>query len=212
MSAKSNDRKPPSEDGDEHDRADPASRLQGAVRDLADFIGSDPVVAGQKIQKLLKELERSLEMHGCQDPEDVAGEALYRALRKLDRVTDVSTSGFRAYVFGFAKNVMKEGWKQGPRSQQLDEIGWQAQLSRVDETAQIEARSMLREIRRLLTPEKFEVLFRYSTEDNHEAHAKELGKNVPHLRVMVHRIREELREKALPERDRRPRPVKRKAP
>lgn len=213
MSAQSNDGKPPSEDTDEHDQADPASRLQDAVRDLTDFIGSDPVVAGAQIQKLLKELARSLEMRGCQDPEDVASEALYRALKKLDQVTDISTSGFRAYVFGIGTRVMMEGWRRVRRFQPLEDTVLQAQPSPVDETAQIEARSTLREIRRRLTPEKFDLLRRYSTEDDHEALAEELGKSVPTLRVIVHRIREELRGKLLlPERDRRPRPVKRKTP
>lgn len=212
MSAKSNDGRPLPEDRDEHAQADPLSRLQEAVRDLTDFIGADPAAADEKIQKLLKELARSLEMHGCLEPEDVAAEALCRALTKLDRVTDISTSGFRAYVFGIGTKVMMEGWRRGRRLQQLEDTVLQAQPSRVDETAQIEARAMLREIERLLTPEKYELLCRYSTEDDHEAHARELGKTVSHLRVVVHRIREELREKALPERASRPRPVKRKTP
>lgn len=216
MSVSPKKRKPLAEGADEHDHADPVSRTRDVVPDLMDFIGPDPVVADQKIEKLLKHLARSLEMHGCQDPDEVAAEALYRALKKLDKVTDISTSGFRAYVFGFAKNVVREGWKQVPRSQQLDEIAWQAESSRNDDTAQIEARLMLSEMKRLLTSEKWEILCRYSTEENHEAHANELNMSVGHLRVKVHRIREELKEKALPERNGRPRhatgQVKRKAP
>ncbi|MBY0494536.1 MAG: hypothetical protein K2Y23_09990 [Cyanobacteria bacterium] len=205
MSLSPKKRRPLTEGADEHDQADPVTRTGDVVPDLMDFIGPDPVVADQKIEKLLKHLARSLEMHGCQDPDEVAAEALHRALKKLDKVTDISTSGFRAYVFGFAKNVLREGWKHVPRSQQLDETAWQAKSSSYDETAQIEARLMLREMQRLLTPEKWETLCRYSEEDNHEAHATELNMSVGHLRVRVHRIREELKEKALPECNRRPR-------
>ena len=52
------------------------------------------------------------------DPEDLLQEVWLRALEEFPRY-DVQRSSFRAWIFGIAKNVLYETWRQGGRRVEL---------------------------------------------------------------------------------------------
>jgi DNA-directed RNA polymerase specialized sigma24 family protein len=179
------------------ERDDAEGRL---TPDLLRLFDPDPVVAEGRLRKLLSDLRRWLEWRACPDPEGVAAESVYRAVRKIAAGAETGKSGLRGFVFGIAKFVLKEGWKAGRREQQMEPADWAAYESGNREQQQIEAGLMLRDIQRLLAREEWEMLLRYYTETDHVAQSQELGVTPGHLRVMIHRVRERLKDKLQVER------------
>ena len=171
--------------------------------DLLALLDPDPVVAEACFRKLIADLQRSLEWAGCHDPEGVAGESVYRALKKLAKGADTSQSGLRGYVFGIARRVAMEHRRTERREQQAEPGGLDRRPSGYREQDGVEAGLMLEEIRRLLGEEKSGRLLRYCTEEDHTAQCRELNVTPGYLRVMIHRMREELKALALPERAQR---------
>ena len=180
-----------------HDIVRAISASEGITPELMKAIHPDPVAAEAYIRELLADLGRWLEWRGCHDPDGVAGEALYRALRKVAAGADISQSGLRAFVFGIAKYVAKESRRVTAREQQLEPPAWHAQPSRHRERERIEATLMLQDIQRLLGPEDWQTLFRYCTEKDYTAQCREMGVEPGYLRVIIHRIREQLKAKIL---------------
>ena len=177
------------------------------------IVDPNSVVAAARYRKLVTDLSRSLEWHGCRDAEGVAGESVYRALKKLSEGADTAKSGLRAFIFGIAKLVLKEGWKVDRRERQLEPEIWERRPSTLRDHERTEAELMLRQVQRLVSQEQWQMLFRYCTERDHTAQSRELDVTPGYLRVMIHRIRDELRAKALPERERdAPRRPARKRP
>lgn len=180
-----------------HDIVQAISASEGITAELMKAINPDPVAAEAFMRKLMGDLPRWLEWRGCHDPDGVAGEALYRALRKVAAGADISQSGLRAFVFGIAKKVMQESWKDLPRAQQLEPAVWNAQPSGHREQQRLEAKLMLQDIQRLLSPEDWRTMFRYCTEKDHTEQCREMGVSPGYLRVIIHRIRGQLKAKTL---------------
>ena len=166
------------------------------------IVDPDPVVAVVRFRKLLDDLCRWLEWKGCREPDEVAAESIFRSLKRLDEGVDTAASGLRAYVFGVAGRVLQEGWRADSRARQLEPDDWERYGSSSRDHARAEALLMLQQSQRLVTKEQWDLLVRYSTEDDHTAQCRELGMTPGRLRVEVHRIRKELKAKALPGRER----------
>src|SRR5688572_4642117 len=102
---------------------DRESRPPPSAEELA-VLDSDSQAAAERYRALFRELTRFLEWLRCVEPEEAAAEAMYRGLKRLADGVDTSTSGVRAYLFGVAKNVAYEGWKNRRREQQLEPVDW----------------------------------------------------------------------------------------
>lgn len=178
---------------------DPPDDDGGFTPELLATLDPDPVAAEALVRKLIADVSRWLEwQQQCRDPEGAAAEAVFRALQKVHAGTaDVSRSGFRAFTFGVARNVAMEMRRAEQKGQQLEPRAWAAQQSRTRQAQQIEAGIMLEDLQRLLSPGEWEILCRYCTEKDHDAQARAMGVSTGYLRVIVHRIREELKAKML---------------
>jgi len=172
----------------------------GVTPDLLALLDPDPVIAEERFRKLIADLQRSLEWSGCHDPDGVAGESVYRALKRLAEGVDTRQSGLRGYVFGIAKLVAKERQKTESREQQAGSGVLDRRESGYREQEGIEAGLMLEDIQRLLGKEKSQILLTYCSEKDHTAQCGQLNVTPGYLRVMVHRLREEARALALPAR------------
>ena len=115
-----------------------------------------------------------------------------------------SASGPRAYIFGVAKHVAAERKRRAQREVQLDPVDWSRRESNARDTHQVEARQYLEAARATLAPHKWRILIEYLRRSNHEALCKELNVTPGYLRVMVHRIRNELRANITPRAGPRP--------
>jgi len=59
--------------------------------------------------RLFARLRAVFQSRGCLDPENLAAEAILRAMRRL--ITGVRVECFDAYSCGFASNIAREDWK-----------------------------------------------------------------------------------------------------
>ena len=191
------------DDTSEVDGPDPAvdstlSHASAVEPDAADWLRcldpNDPVRAEQVFQQYRRDLTRFLEWQH-DDPESAAQEALVRGLRRIARGADTSKAGVRGFLFGFARNVAKEGWKIRARERPLDDATAARRPSTSREHAQVEAKLRLRNVLGQLTPEDRRIILRYCEETDHAAHCRELGVTPGNLRVIVHRIRVEIRQR-----------------
>jgi RNA polymerase sigma factor (sigma-70 family) len=177
--------------GDDPEAAPPPPSAESLA-----ILDSDPVAAEARYRELLRALTRYLEWLRCVEPEEAAQEAISRGLKRLAEGVDISSVGARAYFFGIARNVAHEGWKSRRRERQLDPILWDATASSTRGHQQVEARLMLQKLLRRLDMRDREIILRYCTEKNHDAHCRELGVTAGNLRIIVFRIREKIRELA----------------
>ena len=186
----------------EGDGSDPATGMDSASSSAVEsdaagwltYLDPNPVRAEQAYQGLRRDLTRFLEWQH-DDPEAAAQEVLVRGLRNIANGADVSKAGARAYLFGIAKNVAKEGWKIRARERPMDDDTAARRPSASRGHAQVEARLMLQDVLGQLTPEDRRIILRYCTETDHSAHCRELRVTPGNLRVIVHRIRVGIRER-----------------
>jgi DNA-directed RNA polymerase specialized sigma24 family protein len=155
----------------------------------------DPVRADAMFRELQRALVRFLEWYGCTDPEEAAAEAMYRGLKRLAEGVDTSQASPRAYIFGVAKMVAKEQHKLRGREQQLEPAVWDQHAAPTRGHAQVEARLALDRVLGQLNPRDRTILVRYCTEDDHRRLSRDLGVTLGNLRLIVHRIRNAVRER-----------------
>ena len=189
-------------DDPDNDIRVPLEEVTAAMLKLLD---PNPLIAETRLRELLSDLTRSFEWHGSGDAENIASEAIYRGFKKVQAGADLTEAGFRGYVWGIAKNVARESARRERREQPVSQEEIAARVSHTREHAEADTRLMLARVKPLidaLPSNDRRVFLRYCTEDEHGAHAKELGITSAYLRVKVHRIREQLRRWALPERER----------
>ena len=156
------------------------------------LLDPDPVRAEACYLDLYRQLKRFLEWD-CRDAEDAAQEVLTRGFRRMTEGADVSEKGPRAFFFGIARNVIREGWKpKHRREQQLDPPAWDAQMSPTAEATRTEARLELEQCLSRLDKNDADLIVRYAV-DGSETLARELGISAETLRVRVFRIRARLR-------------------
>jgi DNA-directed RNA polymerase specialized sigma24 family protein len=120
-------------------------------------------------------------------------EVFARGFRRIREGVDTMEKGPRAYFFGIARNIIREHRKPSQRrEQQLDDVQWEAQVSKAREAARMEATIALKEYLGRLHPFQAELLVRYC-QGEADALMHEYGLSAANLRVTVFRIREQLR-------------------
>ena len=164
----------------------------GPPSDWLACLHPDPVRAEEIYQTLKRDLTRFLEWQH-DDPESAAQEALVRGLARIAAGADTSEAGPRAFVFGFAKNIVREGWKIRMRERPLDPVVAERNPSTARDHQRVDARLMLQDVLGQLSARDRRLIVRYCTEEDHSAHCADLGVTPGNLRVMVHRIREKVR-------------------
>ena len=149
----------------------------------------DPRLAEQRYEELRRDVTRFLEWDH-DDPESAAQEAILRALHRLAQGAE-ATNGLRAYVFGFAKNIIKEGWRLRARERPLTDPGV-VHSSSDRQQEQLEARLLLQQALGRLSERDLHILLEYVDEEDHTAQCRQLGVTAGNLRVIIHRIRNAL--------------------
>jgi len=151
-----------------HPDPDEAARLYGTLR-----------------QKLVFYFERKR----CRDPEDLADEAIGRAIAAVRRGATITTT-IGGFCYGIAKKVWLENLRAAPEDELADNlpVGPSRPPHQLSPT---EAGILLREYLELLPPEDRTLLERYHLEDR-RALAVELRKSENALRVEVCRVKRDL--------------------
>lgn len=145
--------------------------------------------------KLRRDLVRFMEQHGCRDPDNAADEVVTRALTRLQTMTLEGDNAVRRYLFRIAKNIAFESWKRKPRrEQQLDLTGPLEPSAPSREIAGLERRWQLESLLSQISGEEARTLQRYFATNDRKALAVELDVTPQHLRVLVHRTLNRLRE------------------
>jgi RNA polymerase sigma factor (sigma-70 family) len=166
---------------------------QDTAQQWLHLLDDDPARAERAYAQLRRDLVRFLEWLHCVNPEEVADESIMRGMRRLSEGVATTGSNPRAYIFGVARLVAKEAWKKEAREQPSDPAVMDLQPSPLREHARIEAKRRLESALQRLTPSDRHTLIRYCTEGDRSVLCRELRVTPGHLRVMIHRIRQELR-------------------
>jgi DNA-directed RNA polymerase specialized sigma24 family protein len=162
-------------------------RLAEAYRTLLARLDPDPQRAAEEFHKLRKIAIRIA--HGrCSDPENVAGEAIDRMVRRMAEGEEINN--LRGYLYTVTLNVLQETWREERRftpelPEWLEEVGWQIE-DRM--TRLITVRDCLKKISR-----KDRILIEqyYESSDRKEM-AREMECTENALRLRAFHIREKL--------------------
>lgn len=87
---------------------------------LLSFFDNDSQVAGEKLLRIRQKLIRYFSAERCPDPQELSDETLFRVIKALNEGKQVTTT-IEAYIFGFAKNVLREA-RRLPQFESLEEI------------------------------------------------------------------------------------------
>ena len=162
-------------------------------RPLLTNLDADPVAAAVKFRRLFGELSRWLEWNRCPDADGAASETVYRAVKQSDRLSGMTESDLRGFMFGIAANVAHEIRRRQGREQQLGPQTWSRRASPVVEEERILDRLTAARIRECLDAQDWGLLVRYATDDDHDRLCRELGVTKGALRVKICRIRQKIR-------------------
>jgi RNA polymerase sigma-70 factor (ECF subfamily) len=174
------------------DQSEPSPRPEVEI-DLLMLFDRDSVRAETQFRELRAQLRRFLE-YDCRDPDDAVQEVFVRGLRRLREGVDTTEKGVRAYLFGIARNLIKEEWKpKRRREQQIEPEDWDARVSSGREFERTEAVIEMEQCLSRLNDADRVFIVRYANEGPEEL-ARESGRSVQNVRVMAFRIRERLRE------------------
>lgn len=91
---------------------------QEAFDKLLSLLNPDRGQAGHDYETLRSKLITFFESHGCCSPEDHADISITRAAMKITEGVEISTT-VRAFIFGVAKNVLHEYWRQAEKLKTL---------------------------------------------------------------------------------------------
>lgn len=165
---------------------------------LLDWLGSDPEAAGQKYEELRRTLHNYFRRKDVDDPASLVDEVMERVTRKVNDLVPVYVGDPGAYFLGVARIVLKE-WRRQPVPIELP-------LNLVDPTdvTSREHKEMLlqsmEECWQKRSPSEQSILYRYSIETSavkiatvRGELAHELEMSLTALRVMVYRLRKEIR-------------------
>lgn len=158
--------------------------------------------AAERYELVRAKLISFFEYRGARDAEDLADETLNRVARRLAEGVVVSAAEVRNYVFGVARNVLREVWSAPAKSQPLDELPAALEPHvdpRVERDAGEEARlECLGRCIATLTEEDERLIRQYhagdgrTRVDGRRSLAEQLGIEINALRIRAYRIRREL--------------------
>lgn len=157
------------------------------------LFGQEPAAAESAYIAFFERLVKYFEGRGAKTAEDLAQETIRRALLKF---TDGTGENYPIclfpYLFGIARNVLHEHWKNGQRrecympGEILDELPCVH--------GSYDHALLLRQCLAVLKLDERELLIRYHS-DQREELERELKVDRNNLRVRVHRITQRLRDK-----------------
>ena len=155
---------------------------------LLALLDPDPATAAAFVRKLQADLSRTLEMAGCRDASEASAAAISRGLKAVLEGR-IGRAEFRPWVFGIGRNIAREMRDDDWRHVQYEHATDIRAAHDYRPEDEIHARRMLALARTLLPAEQWALLERYSTEDEHEKQARELGISTAAFRVRIHHIR-----------------------
>jgi RNA polymerase sigma factor (sigma-70 family) len=174
-----------------------------ALAKLLLFFDPDRDRAAEKYEALRKRLVAIFRWRRCLSPEKLADETFDRVSRRLDEGAQIRTDEPVAYLYGVARNVLKEYWTR----QQEERTARQAHASlrpEVDGATELEQREhherleCLERCLDLLPEEDLELITRYHPSDSKRKIAARselaaaLNISVGTLRTRAHRLRRSL--------------------
>ena len=165
------------------------------------WFNRDRDLAASIYLQIRADLTKIFTFNNCSDPEGLTDEVFDRLAKKIHELRQNYEGDPRFYLYGIARNLIKEELKKVKTQVQLDDFEQPANT--VDETEQ--ERQELREeclhscLKKLGADKRKLILSYYAKEkqakiDHRAELAKQLGTNVETLRVRVYRIRAALEE------------------
>jgi RNA polymerase sigma factor (sigma-70 family) len=155
------------------------------------LLDSDPQEAERKYQALRGKLFFYFRHNGCADPEDLADEVFWRALRRNAEDVDFHSS-VSAYCYGIAERIRREQYRR-PR---LEELPVEVPDPRRPSTLglnRVEQHVLVQQCLQCLPENERQILLRFYVEDR-AGLAEELQITQNALRIRVCRIKRKLEE------------------
>lgn len=165
------------------------------------WLNPDRDRAASMYLQIRADLTRIFTFNNCSDPEGLTDETFDRLAKKIHELRQTYEGDPRLYLYGIARNLIKEELKKVKTQTSLDDF--EAPANTVDETEQETAEmreDCLRSCLKKLSAEKRKLILGYYSKEKQEKIelrarlAKQLGTNVETLRVRVFRIRAALEE------------------
>lgn len=177
----------------------PERALRALLRALDPADDPESQAAGEAYVALQEKLTRFFERRGARAPDELAFETLRRVALRLANGVELTTS-LNAFVFGFAKNILREFWRVA-QDEELPAIDPEAERETPveREERQVLERCLAR-CARIVGEEEYEQLLRFHAYDGarriaeRKALALEQGKTVNAVRIQAHRLRKQMLE------------------
>jgi RNA polymerase sigma factor (sigma-70 family) len=167
------------------------SETEARSRFLEQF-DPDPRKAERKYLLLRSKLIFYFRQNGAADPENLADEVFFRALRRISEGAE-TYAGINAYCYGVADFVLREQ-RRRPRPEQLPDEPAIKQPSARNSLRGPEQQILIRECFGQMTESERLLFQRYHLDDRDEL-ARDMNVTPNGLRVRICRIRQKLREK-----------------
>jgi DNA-directed RNA polymerase specialized sigma24 family protein len=158
--------------------------------------------AGEKYERVRSKLVLFFERRGAAAPEEQADDTLTRVARKFAEGLRVPPAELHSYVYGVARNVLREGWRATRKTESLEALPPERHPSLdardVYDPDSVRRIACLGECARELQREDYEFIVQYHSGDGRDriegrkALAAGLGGSLNSLRVRAHRIHRRL--------------------
>lgn len=172
-----------------------------SFNEILAWLNPDRDLAASMYLQIRADLAKIFTLNNCSNPEGLTDEAFDRLAKKIHELRQNYQGDPRFYLYGIARNLIKEELKKVKNQVSLDDFEPPAKT--VDETEQ-EPAELLEEclhscLKKLDAQKRKLILGYYAKEkqakiDHRAKLAKQLGTNVETLRVRVYRIRATLEE------------------
>jgi DNA-directed RNA polymerase specialized sigma24 family protein len=183
------------------DRNDARPHRQGLDL-LLGLLHSDRDAAGERYLLLRRRLVKFFGWRGTAAPDELADETMDRVCRRLAEGDRPTVGDPAHYVFGVARNVLREQWGRWRRAGEMPEASHEPlqDPQRAENQAELDRRlerrlACLERCLQALDPSARELILRYYRHekqakiDDHGEMARGLGIGMAALRVRLHRIR-----------------------
>lgn len=153
------------------------------------LLGDDPITAEQEYRILRMKLLRFFQWNRCRSPEDMAQEAICRALRRISEGQVIRSDNPHSYFFGFAKNLLHEDRKRSatdpvPLPEQFEVAAEETKTLKLNP---VQLQILFLERLTELSADDKQFIISYYSEDTRKL-AVELGATENAIRIRAHRI------------------------
>ena len=176
---------------------------QDAFERFLNWLDADREEAGRKYEAIRRGLIAIFNFRGCSGAEDLADEAINRAIRQLPSIEDSYEGDPAKYIQGIARFVALEYFNRkikreaGPPSEDLPDPSQPGATDEEDER-EVLSKCLLHCLEKL-DPEKRKMFILYYRDgnrlnrDHRKLIAEQFGCSINALRIQMHRLNEELR-------------------